>query len=101
MKWTGGDVLKSEAGVGAFADGSKGLSFEKGKGMPGRVLESGGYEWSANVQTLPGFTRLALAQTTGTKTSFCVAVDGGVVELSSTQEIAEDKSIVEKVKAMF
>jgi len=103
IKWTGGEEAKFEAGVGAFADASKASSFAKGKGMPGRVLESGAHEWCANVQNLPAdkFTRLATAQTTGIKTVFNVAVSGGVVELSSTEEKAEDKSIVDAVKAMF
>eukprot|EP00801_Mesodinium_rubrum_P010896 Mrub_10956.p2 GENE.Mrub_10956~~Mrub_10956.p2 ORF type:complete len:133 (-),score=37.02 Mrub_10956:60-458(-) len=103
IKWTGGDEAKFEAGVGAWADASKGFSFGKGKGQVGRVLESGAYEWCANVQNLPGdqFVRLDASKSTGIKTVFGVAVSGGIVEMASTEEKAEDKSIVDAIKAMF
>jgi len=103
IKWTGGDEAKFEAGVGAWADQSKSCVFGKGKGQPGRVLESGAYEWCSNVQNLPAdkFTRLDLSKSAGIKTVFNVAVNGGVVELASSEEKAEDKSVVDAVKAMF
>ena len=103
IKWTGGDEAKFEAGVGAWADASKGFSFGKGKGQPGRVLESGASEWCANVQNLPRdkFPRLEQAKTTGIKTVFNVAVNGGIVELASTEEKAEDSSVIATVKALF
>ena len=103
IKWTGGDEAKFEAGVGAWADASKGFSFAKGTGQPGRVLESGGHEWCPNVQNLPGdkFPRLDIAKSTGIKTVFNVAVNGGLVELASTEEKAEDSSLVATVKALF
>ena len=41
IKWTGGDEAKFETGLGAWAVLSKSYVFAKGKGIPGRVLESG------------------------------------------------------------
>ena len=88
VKWTGGEEAKFEAGLGAWADLSKSQVFGKGKGIPGRVLESGKYEWISNVQNLPfcKFIRLDLSRSTGIKTVFNIAVNGGVVELASYEE---------------
>jgi hypothetical protein len=62
--------------------------FGKGKGIPGRVLESGKYEWNSNVQNIPfcKFTRLDLSMSIGIKTVLNIAVNGGVVELASYEE---------------
>mmetsp|Transcript_21631 Transcript_21631/g.17972 ORF Transcript_21631/g.17972 Transcript_21631/m.17972 type:complete len:80 (-) Transcript_21631:46-285(-) len=74
-----------------------------GEGMQGRVLDSGTYEWCSNVQKLTAeeFSRSDIALNLGIKTVFNVAVCGGFVELSSTEEKVEDKLIVDAVIAMF
>jgi len=50
IKWTGLDSAEFEYGVGSWADNSKQFKFNKGKGQPGRVLESQCYEWCVNIQ---------------------------------------------------
>mmetsp|Transcript_65409 Transcript_65409/g.55495 ORF Transcript_65409/g.55495 Transcript_65409/m.55495 type:complete len:125 (+) Transcript_65409:184-558(+) len=101
--WSGGAKFKFESGIGTFAEASKDVSFPLGIGMPGRVLMSKTYEWNTNVQKMHAnkFIRLISAKELGIKTVLSVSVKDGIIELSSTDEKAEDTSIILAMKEMF
>ena len=109
------DLLEHYVGIpyetnNCWASRCRNRVFTFGKGMPGRVLESGTQEWVSNVQKLPydKFPRLPLAVESGIKTVANFAVKNkltnkvfAVVELCDTKERLHDQSIVNDIMNTF
>ncbi len=61
----------------AFIETSRRMSFARGTGLPGRVLESGRAAWIVDVTTDPNFPRAAVAQRCGLHAAFAFPVLAG------------------------
>ena len=89
-----GDVLKMDAaasaGPAAWLDGSAGVTFAKGKGVPGRAWASGAVEFAPNVQalTIEQYPRLELAKNAGIKGSAAVLKGDVVIECGCAAELS-------------
>ena len=95
LVWTPADdklVLDTGAskGIPEWIEGSKGVTFVKGQGVPGRAWASGAVEFAPNVQALPvdKYPRLELAKLCGIKGSAAIFKDGVVLECGSSGELA-------------
>ncbi|CAK9263271.1 unnamed protein product [Sphagnum jensenii] len=78
-------------------------SFTPGVGIPGQALASGQYMWllEANKASNQSCTRAPLAMMAGIQTILCVPIPGyGVVELGSTDLIAENWHVVHDIKGI-
>eukprot|EP00897_Mesotaenium_endlicherianum_P006595 jgi/Mesen1/5964/ME000301S05097 len=74
---------------------SMACAFPLGSGLPGRTAASGRWEWLCGVAEAgtAACTRANLAQPGGIQTIVCVPVQGGVVELASTELVPESASL--------
>ncbi len=82
-----------------FREVTERTSFERGEGLPGRILQSGEPAWIANVQSDTNFPRNKLASDLGVKGAFGfpVEVRGEVVavlEFFSDQQMSPDESLL-------
>ncbi|KAG6545148.1 hypothetical protein Mapa_013413 [Marchantia paleacea] len=77
--------------------------FGHGVGTPGQALASRNYVWLMEANKAPSHicTRADLAKMAGIQTLICVPSRSGVVELGSTDLIAESLDIIENVKMVF
>ncbi|CAM6039632.1 unnamed protein product [Sphagnum compactum] len=76
-------------------------SFTPGVGIPGQALASGQHMWllEANKASNQSCTRAPLAMMAGIQTILCVPIPGsGVVELGSTDLIAENWNVVHDIE---
>ena len=91
-----GDKLVVDTGASSgpaeWIDGSAGVTFTSGQGLPGRAWAAGGsVEFAPNVQSLPAekYPRLELAKKCGIKGSAAVLKDGVVLECGCATELTE------------
>jgi len=83
----------------AFREISDGISFERGIGLPGRVLETGSSAWIADVTKDPNFPRAKLAEDIGVRAAFAVPVLVGnkvtsVMEFFSAEAVDPEESLL-------
>ena len=95
-----GDKLVCDAGASAgppaWIEGSKGHTFPKGGGLPGRAWASGGtVEFTPNVQTLDAgaYMRLDLAKQCGIKGSAAVLKGDAVIECGCSSELSSPPAL--------
>lgn len=77
--------------------------FNIGQGLPGRTLASNDFIWLYNAPFADNkaFTRSLLAKSASIQTVVCFPFLGGVIELGVTEQVMEDLSLIEHVKASF
>jgi len=83
----------------AFRRATDEITFERGVGLPGRVLESNESAWIADVAQDPSFPRAKLADNIGIKAGFAVPVLAGdevaaVMEFFGADAVAPDASLL-------
>ncbi|XP_048633472.1 transcription factor GLABRA 3-like isoform X1 [Brassica napus] len=77
--------------------------FKIGEGMPGRTFANGEPIWLCNAGTADSkvFSRSLLAKSASVNTVICFPFLGGVVEIGTTEHIAEDMNVIQCVKKSF
>jgi diguanylate cyclase (GGDEF)-like protein/PAS domain S-box-containing protein len=93
------------AGVEAFLERSRGMSFPRGEGLPGMVWESGELQWSADTATDARVRHKSLVQGTGIRGTFAFAVvsEGktlGVLSFSSQSVRKPDERLVRATRVI-
>ena len=95
-----GDKLVVDTGASSgpaeWIDGSAGVTFTSGQGLPGRAWAAGGtVEFAPNVQSLSPsvYGRLDLAKKVGIQGSAAVFKDGVVIECGCSSELSAPPSI--------
>ena len=92
--------LKKPDAYSVFQEVTERTQFLIGKGLPGRILESGEPVWITDVQTDPNFPRNKLARDLGVKGAFGfpVKISGEVVavlEFFADQEVSPDENLMQ------
>ncbi|MDB6147645.1 MAG: multi-sensor hybrid histidine kinase [Spartobacteria bacterium] len=108
----GSDVLRcsglwhgSSDRLDAFAKISQSIQFQKGKGLPGRVWESGSPSWISDVLQDRNFPRASAAADAGLRGAFAFPLVAGgsvngVIELFSEQLVVADEDLLKLVDAL-
>lgn len=91
--------LEDTAAYAPFVEATKGVEFEIGIGLPGRVLASGHNAWIDDVRKDPDFLRAKVAADVGVKTGFGVPLAAGVDVVAVMEFFASD--IVEPDKELL
>ena len=86
-----------------FIEVTKASTFDKGVGLPGRVLENGKPEWIKTVNNNPNFPRAPIADKVGLKTGFAFPVligneVAGVMEFFSDVDKEPDNELLEMME---
>ena len=95
--------LKKPDAYSIFQEVTERTQFLVGKGLPGRILESGEPAWITNVQIDPNFPRNKLARDLGVKGAFGfpVKISGEVVavlEFFADQEVSPDEKLMQTIR---
>ena len=95
--------LEDPDAYSVFQEVTERIQFLVGKGLPGRILESGEPAWITNVQIDPNFPRNKLARDLGVKGAFGfpVKISGEVVavlEFFADQEVSPDASLMQTIR---
>ncbi|KAK7349516.1 hypothetical protein VNO77_06949 [Canavalia gladiata] len=79
------------------------FAFNDNQSLPGRALEIGDTVWLCNTQFADSkvFSRSLLAKSASIKTVVCFPYQGGVIEIGTTELVAEDPNLIQHVKASF
>ncbi|PIA30814.1 hypothetical protein AQUCO_05400130v1 [Aquilegia coerulea] len=79
------------------------FSFPPGIGLPGKALARQQHVWltGANEADSKIFSRAILAKSAGVQTVVCIPLVDGVVELGTTERVAEDLGLIQHVKSYF
>ncbi|XP_027336895.1 transcription factor EGL1-like [Abrus precatorius] len=77
--------------------------FNDNQSLPGRALEIGDTVWLCNAQHADNkdFSRSLLAKSASIQTVVCFPYQGGVIEIGTTELVAEDPNLIQHVKACF
>ncbi|KAJ4877124.1 Transcription factor EGL1 [Raphanus sativus] len=77
--------------------------FNIGEGVPGGVLANGQPIWLCNAHTADSkvFTRSLLAKSASLLTVVCFPFLGGVLEIGTTEHVAENLNVIQCVKTLF
>ncbi|KAF8412072.1 hypothetical protein HHK36_000025 [Tetracentron sinense] len=78
-------------------------SFAAGDGVPGRAFDHGAPVWLTGAQKLQSYNceRAKEAQMHGIETLVCIPTSSGVLELGSSDLIAENWGLVQQAKSLF
>ena len=95
--------LKKPDAYSIFQEVTERTQFLVGKGLPGRILESGEPAWITNVQIDPNFPRNKLDRDLGVKGAFGfpVKISGEVVavlEFFADQEVSPDEKLMQTIR---
>jgi len=96
--WHLEDPLRFET----FRSATEAMRFQKGKGLPGRVLESHEPAWITNIAGDSNFPRAKLAKDTGLKTGMACSVVVGsnvvaVLEFYATESLEPDLELLDSM----
>ncbi|XP_009112931.2 transcription factor EGL1 [Brassica rapa] len=77
--------------------------FNIGEGIPGGALANGQPIWLCNAHTADSkvFTRSLLAKSASLLTVVCFPFFGGVLEIGTTEHVAENLNVIQCVKTLF
>ncbi|KAF3565740.1 hypothetical protein DY000_02012294 [Brassica cretica] len=77
--------------------------FDIGEGIPGGALANGQPIWLCNAHTADSkvFTRSLLAKSASLLTVVCFPFLGGVLEIGTTEHVAENLNVIQCVKTLF
>ncbi|KAL5701767.1 hypothetical protein ACHQM5_027074 [Ranunculus cassubicifolius] len=79
------------------------FAFPPGIGLPGKALARQHHIWltCANEADSKVFSRAILAKSAGVQTVVCIPIMDGVLELGTTERVAEDLGMIQHVKSFF
>lgn len=91
--------IRNSEGMEVFTSATAEMAFDKGEGMPGRVLETGKPNWAADIDVADDFLRADAARKAGLKSALAFPVTAdrktlAVIECFSEQRFDPDERVL-------